>query len=373
ETAAATIITIDGSSTIRYANPAAQKLFGYQPDELVGRSLTDLMPERMRSRHRAGLTEYMRTGRKHIPWTGAQLPALHRDGREFPVEISFGEFNESGGRGFTGIIRDVSERVRQQEALEEASAELEVSVGELQERSEQAEAAARSKSEFLAAMSHELRTPLQAVIGYAGLLLAGVHGAMPADQLHPIERIRASAHHLLGLIDQVLDLARADAGKLTVDRGPIDLCKVTTEAMELLSPQAAAKGLTLEVADCPDPRLHSVIADAGRVRQVLVNLISNAVKFTVEGPVRLEFELEPERALVHVCDTGPGIAREQLERIFEPFYQTAAGLSERTAGMGLGLAISHELATAMGGGLTVRSQVGKGSRFTLWLPLEPSA
>lgn len=370
ETAADSIVTIDAGSTIRYANPATETLFGYRANELVGKPLTKLMPERMRKSHEIGLARYIRTGKRNIPWSGVQLPALHRDGHEFPVEIAFGEFVLNNKRAFTGIMRDVSERVRQQQALEQATVELEVTIEELRVRTEEAEAAARAKSEFLAAMSHELRTPLQAVIGYAGLLDADVHGKLNPGQAGAMERIRTSAQHLLGLIEQVLDISRAETGRLRLRREPVDLCALATETAELLRPHAQEKGLDIVIRACSEEWVRNVEADPGRVRQILLNLLSNAIKFTAQGKVETWFEYADGRALVHVDDTGTGIAPDQMGKLFEPFYQADAGRT-RSSGMGLGLAISRDLAVGMGGGLEVSSQLGKGSRFTLWLPVNP--
>ena len=294
---------------------------------------------------------------------------MHRSGHEFPVEISFGELITEKARTFTGIMRDVSERVRQQQALEQAAIELEVTIEQLQERTREAETAVRVKGDFLAAMSHELRTPLQAVIGYAGLLEDGLHGPITAEQRTSIERIQTSAQHLLGLIEQVLDIARSEAGQLDIRQEPLDLCALAAESVELVRPQAKAKEIALLVDSCPDPRLHLLLGDPGRVRQVLLNLLSNAVKFTAAGEISLDFAIEDDMAQVQVRDTGVGIPEDQIGRVFEKFYQTEAGLSQRSAGMGLGLAISRDLARTMGGDILVRSEVGKGSVFTLRLPL----
>ena len=369
ETASDAIVTIDERSTIEYANPAVERLFGYQPEELIGRKLTQLMPERMRAGHDAGIARYLRTSERKIPWAGMQLPALHKSGREFPVEISFSEYATGEKRAFTGFMRDISERVQQQQALEEATAELEVTVEELQERTAEAEAAARVKTDFLAAMSHELRTPLQAVIGYAGLLEADIHGPLNDDQRSAMQRIHASATHLLGLIDQVLDIARAETGRLKLRREQVNLCELVTNTAELVRPQAEEKGLELIIGPCPDARLHAIVADPGRIRQIVLNLLSNAVKFTQAGSIRVDFGSDERVARIMVRDTGVGIAADQLARVFEKFYQTEAGLAQRQPGIGLGLAISRDLARSMNGEVEAVSTPGEGSMFTLVLPL----
>ena len=258
---------------------------------------------------------------------------------------------------------------------------------------EGAEAAARTKSEFLATMSHEFRTPLNAILGYAQLLAMGVLGpATPAQYAH-LERLQASARHLLGLIDDVLDVAKADANRLEVRRDTLEPAAVIAAATALVQPQATAKGVRLidrRIGEMPT----AYLGDEHRVRQVLVNLLSNAVKFTPPGGevlVSCGAAVEPDPGVwtapagdgasrnsggttssgwvyVRVDDTGPGMAPELLGRLFEPFVQGDGALTREHGGTGLGLAISRRLARLMGGDVTARSQPGAGASFTLWLP-----
>lgn len=243
----------------------------------------------------------------------------------------------------------------------------------------QAEQANRAKSQFLANMSHEIRTPINAVMGYADLLDVGVAGALNNRQLEFVARIRESSRHLLALVDDILDLSKVEAGEMLVRSEETPLRAVMNSAVQIVAPQAEARGLELKVEHgCgDDPR---VIGDEDRIRQVLLNLLSNAVKFTPRGGritvrCRMYAVADPEAALpdvgpwtvVEVEDTGTGIEPHQLERIFEPFVQADSGHTRRTGGTGLGLSISRRFARLMAGDLIVHSRPGAGSRFMLWL------
>ena len=266
-----------------------------------------------------------------------------------------------------GTVRDVTaeweagaERDRLLEAEREARAESEVAQRE-------AEGANRAKSEFLAVMSHELRTPLNAIGGYAELMEMGIRGPVTQAQLEDLHRIQVSQRHLLGLINEVLNYAKVETGTVRYDLATVRVRDVLAAAEALVAPQTSAKGLTLTIGTCP-PDL-TVRADAEKLRQILVNLLSNAMKFTERGG-RIALECAPSESIVEitVCDSGIGIPAEQLERIFEPFVQVRAELTRTAEGTGLGLAISRDLARGMGGDLRAESKEGKGSVFTLTLP-----
>jgi signal transduction histidine kinase len=233
----------------------------------------------------------------------------------------------------------------------------------------EAEAANRAKSDFLATMSHELRTPLNAIGGYTELMAMELRGPLTAHQRDDLERIRRSQAHLLALINAVLNFARLEAGHVTFEPADFRVDELVRETVELMEPQARARSLTLSPAEGCELVAH---ADADKVRQVVLNLLSNALKFTPAGgevSVWCEPVEEGRRAAIHVRDTGIGIAADQLDQVFDPFVQVGRSLSAPTEGAGLGLAISRDLARAMGGELTVESAPGAGSTFTLTLPV----
>jgi signal transduction histidine kinase len=230
-----------------------------------------------------------------------------------------------------------------------------------------AETASRAKSEFLATMSHELRTPLNAIAGYAELLRLGIHGPVSADQAQALERIQRSQRHLLGLINEVLNYARVEAGVLRYDLEDVPMDEVLGTCEALTAPQLRAKRLHYRYGG-EDPTL-AARADREKLQQVVLNVLSNAVKFTEPGGrVSMDCEADAHVVRVRVTDTGRGIPADELERIFQPFVQVRAEHERAHEGVGLGLAISRDLARGMGGELTVESEVGVGSTFTLILP-----
>jgi signal transduction histidine kinase len=221
-------------------------------------------------------------------------------------------------------------------------------------------------------MSHELRTPLNAIGGYADLLAMGVSGPQSEQQLEHLQRIKRSQQHLLGIINDILNFSRIEAGQTTYDLATVPLGEVIEGVGHMIEPQATAKGLELEVRDCPADV--AAWADKAKVEQILINLLSNAVKFTEKGTVTLECDWhDSQNVLIGVSDTGVGIPEGELERIFEPFVQVGRSLTQTQEGTGLGLAISRDLARGMGGDIRVTSEPQRGSRFTLILPRTTSA
>jgi signal transduction histidine kinase len=267
-------------------------------------------------------------------------------------------------------LKDQAEKALRLAAdLAEKSEELERTAQRLAERTAAAEEANRAKSQFLANMSHELRTPLNAIGGYSDLMDMGIRGPVTPQQHEDLSRIRASQRHLLGLINEVLNYAKVEAGSVHYNMTDVSVREALASAESLVEPQAHAKGLVLEVMGCPAEL--RVRADEEKLRQILANLLSNAVKFTPAGRVRLWCEREGEEALFHVLDTGVGVEEDRLEQIFEPFVQIRSDLTRTEEGTGLGLAISRSIAEAMQGSLTAQSTLGVGSTFTLRLPIAP--
>jgi signal transduction histidine kinase len=227
-------------------------------------------------------------------------------------------------------------------------------------------AASDAKSAFLATMSHELRTPLNAIIGYQSLLKEAIDGPLNQAQLTQLNRIRASADHLLGLIDEVLTFSRVEAGKEEVRREETSLRSIVNEAITMIAPLAEVKGLSVR-ADGDEAWLFT---DGSKLRQILLNLLSNAVKFSDSGEIRIRSRLDGDMVEISVTDTGIGIAEENLERIFDPFWQVEQRSTRKVGGTGLGLSVSRTLARLIGGDIRVESEIGKGSSFILTLPLE---
>jgi signal transduction histidine kinase len=265
----------------------------------------------------------------------------------------------------------------QSEALQELNDELTDRTVELERQREVAEEARttadtanRAKSEFLAVMSHELRTPLNAIGGYTQLLETGVYGPVAQPQLDALARIARSQRHLLGLINDVLNLARVEAGRVEYALETVKLTGVLAELGDMIAPQVAAKELSYAVV-LNDSEL-AVRADREKLVQIVLNLLSNAVKFTAEGgAISVRCERSPiaaDRVTIEVADTGRGIPADKVEAVFEPFVQVRAGAAGKSEGTGLGLAISRNLARGMGGELSATSVVGTGSRFVLTLP-----
>ncbi|MGH2884073.1 MAG: sensor histidine kinase, partial [Solirubrobacteraceae bacterium] len=236
-----------------------------------------------------------------------------------------------------------------------------------QDLSERAEAANTAKSVFLATMSHELRTPLTAIIGYEELLATGITGSVTDPQREQLARIKRSATHLLRLIDEVLNLARLEGKREAIQRTPVRVAELTDWAVTLIAPLAAAKGLQFFVQR-PDPPL-TLSTDALKARQILVNLLGNAVKFTDHGEVALTVRVGENMMSFEVRDTGVGIRQEDLERVFDRFWQVEQTAARRAEGSGLGLTLSRDLARLLGGDITVESEWRRGSTFTLHLPL----
>ena len=232
---------------------------------------------------------------------------------------------------------------------------------------EAAERANRAKSDFLATMSHELRTPLNAIAGYAQLMEIGIHGEVTPEQREALSRIQRSQRHLLSLINDVLNFAKLEAGKVEYNLGDVSVRQTIDEMEPLVAPQLRAKNLSFTREECPDEP--TVRADGEKLEQILINLLSNAIKFTpAGGSIRIRCRAENTAIAIAIEDTGIGIPPDRLEQVFEPFVQIQRRLNTSHEGTGLGLAISRDLARAMGGDLTAESVVGTGSTFTLRLP-----
>jgi PAS domain S-box-containing protein len=348
-------IGIDSAGKIAAWNVQAERTFGWSRDEAIGRNLAEtIVPPAFRDAHNNGMRRFHKTGEAPVVNQRLELSALHRSGREFPVELTISSpMKMDGGFFFGAFLRDITER-RERDA-------------ELRRAKESAEAATRAKSEFLANMSHELRTPLNGVLGYAQILQRD--RALSATQHDALESIARCGSQLLDLINDVLDLSKIEAGRVEIESGPTDLATLLDDVTAILAEAADRKGLELRTAIAADvPKL--LVLDSLHLRQVLLNLTGNAIKFTATGSVSVMVTRHDDRVQFDVVDTGPGIEAEALSEIFEAFAQTRAGAA--AGGTGLGLTISDHLITNMGGSLEVESVPGRGSRFWFGLPLVAS-
>lgn len=238
---------------------------------------------------------------------------------------------------------------------------------ELEHEKQLSEAANRTKTEFLSNMSHELRTPLTGILGFSSVLLEQVFGTLNVKQMQYLELISASGKHLLELINDLLDLTKIEAAKEELQLEEVVVAEIADACMSMLQEHAQERRLKLELQIAPE--IAECIADKRRLKQILVNLLSNAIKFTESGSVTLKITQTSEMIQFSVIDTGIGISQEDLAKLFQPFQQLDSGLDRKYEGTGLGLALSHKLAQLHGGNLTVQSELGRGSCFTLHLPL----
>jgi len=352
DTAHDAYIGIDSTGCIVTWNAQAEATFGWGHDEVVGKHLTEtIIPPAYRDGHTNGMHRFHETGEAPVVNQRLELTALHRSGREFPIELTVtSPMRVDGGFFFGAFLRDISGRLERD--------------AELRRAKESAEAATRAKSEFLTNMSHELRTPLNGVLGYAQLLQRD-RGLTPT-QREALEAIAQCGSQLLDLINDVLDLSKIEAGRFDIEEASTDLAKITADLRSVVGEAASRKGLMLTASISPDvPR--AVVLDGLRLRQVLLNLLGNAIKFTDAGRVRLTISVTAERLVFEVTDTGPGIESESITKIFAAFAQTKTGAA--AGGTGLGLAICDRLISLMGGELKADSVLGEGSRFWFSLPL----
>ena len=347
------IIAVRGDGRIAFANTQAERLFGMAQADVIGRPVETLVPDALRDvhrRHRARLAEQPAA---RPMGEGLDLVGRHCDGQLFPVEISLSTIDTEEGMVHLAAVRNMSERERLEQRLRDQNAALELAVS--------------TKDRFLGRMSHELRTPLNAILGFTGTLLMGLPGELNAEQRTQLETVQGAARRLLSLINDLLDLARIESGKVELALEAVDCNAVVDGVAREFRAVAAAKGVDLEVL-CPDREVHAR-ADRRALQHIITNLVDNAVRVTESGRVQLAVDDGTPGAThvrIDVVDTGPGLDPADQERISGAFEEVGRPVSAGE-GTGLGLLISRLLAELLGGALRCSSKLGEGSTFTVEL------
>jgi PAS domain S-box-containing protein len=338
------IITIDERGTIESFNRAAERLFGYAASEAIGQNIRVLMPQPYRAEHDGYIANYLRTGEAKVIGVGREVAGQRKDGSTFPMDLAVSEFHLGPRRFFTGIVRDITERRRVEEALRDAD---------------------RHKDEFLAMLGHELRNPLAALTTAAHVLRAAKPGDEVAAGAQGI--IERQTRHMGRLIEDLLDLTRVRLGKLSLRREALDLAELVSQVVQSWGAAGALAGRATVSLDLAPVWING---DRARLEQILSNLLDNALKFTpASGTIKVSVRQHGEKAMLRVEDNGRGIARESLSRVFDPFVQGEPSLDRSKGGLGFGLALVRRLTELHEGSVSAESAgIGHGAVFTAWFP-----
>ena len=352
------IVVMDENGLVNDFNLAACQIFGYFHDEVIGEDMADLIiPEGSRSAHRQAMARYLKTGEGNIINKRIEVLAMRKGGEQFPVELTVFPIHSNGKTVFAAAMQDITERKQAEEQLLKAK--------------EQAEAASRFKSQFLAAMSHEIRTPMNAVLGLLGLLR---ESKLDGEQQEFVKTALESGQSLLTIINDILDFSKIEAGKLDLEYSHFYVGQMFYGVVDLLKLRAHDKGIT--VGSYLDPRIpDQLIGDSGRIRQILLNLIGNAIKFTEHGNVLIRGDFIDRighrvQVRFSVEDTGVGIREDDQQKLFDDFVQVDGNDTRKFGGTGLGLSITRRLVQLMGGHIELESEYHHGSVFSVTLELE---
>lgn len=357
ESAPDAMIIVNAEGEIALVNSQAEMLFGYKRSEILNHRVEMLLPERFRASHEHHQSQFFSAPRcRPMGGAGFEFFGLRKNGIEFPAEITLAPFETPDGLLVSSAIRDITNRKRFERTLREAK--------------EAAEAASHAKSAFLTVMSHELRTPMNGIFGMTELVL---DSELSAEQREYLDIVHSSAESLLSLINDVLDFTQLEAGRVELDSVPFDLHKCLNQTMDSLALRAHAKRLEFRCEIQPSVPA-TVVGDPARIRQILINIAGNAIKFTERGQVSITVSEESRdnigaRLRFTVKDTGVGIPQEKQENIFAPFSQADGSMTRKHGGAGLGLSISARIVAAMNGTISVESHPGQGSTFQFTIPL----
>jgi len=347
------IVAADENGIIQTFNPAAETIFGYRASEVVGKSLDMLMPVHEALNHGSHMSAYDRLGRSSIIGYSREVTGQRWDGSQFPMDLAVSELKINGRRLYTGVVRDITKRKQAEQTLVDAK--------------NKAERASRVKSEFMANMSHELRTPLNAIIGFSQVASAEMYGPSGHPKYKEYAHdIHVSASHLLDLINDILDMARIEADKFELRDEDIDLAEVAKTPIHLV------RSDHVQVSNNVPCDLALLRADKRRVKQILLNLLSNATKFTPPGgTVNLNAFVDANGAIVvQVSDTGIGMDPDEAERALKPFEQIDSGLNRKYEGTGLGLPLVERMMHLNGGSMRIDSEKGQGTVVSIFFPAE---
>ncbi|HTK46866.1 MAG TPA: PAS domain S-box protein [Gemmatimonadaceae bacterium] len=354
-------LLLDDTGVIDCNDATLRMLRCVRKTEVLGRGSAELSPARQPDGRLSVVVaaQMLQRARDHgfyrFEWTHQR-----RDGSTFPVETTLTPVRLNGREVILGVWHDIAEQKKVEHALRAAK--------------DAAESANRTKSEFMTRMNHELRTPLTAIIGFSRVLLAGKEGALTANAQLYAERIRANGMHLLSLINQILDVAKVEAGRMELETETVAVDALVRDTIAMLESTAHAKGIALR-SQVP-AQVATIVTDAGKLRQILINLIGNAIKFTSVGEVSVTVETDDvtrQPVSISVRDTGIGIAPDRQQKVFEPFEQGDSSTRREFGGTGLGLSIVKAFAELIGAAIDVESELGRGTTFTVWLPAAPPA
>ncbi len=352
------IICIDQTGKVIASNPAAERMFGYQRREMLERWISDLiLPASLKDRARQDLSAYLDKGEGSLFGQRIEAMGLHSDGSQFPIEWGITRLSPDAPLTFAVIVHDIGDRKR---------AEM-----ELRQAKEHAEAAYEAKSTFIAHVSHELRAPLTSILGFAEYLQQDALRRGYADLYPDLEKIRMAGEHLRHIVSDILDLSKIEAGKVELCLETFDVVPLVDDVVAISRPLVERNGNVLQI-DCSGG-VGQVYADRTKVQQILLNLISNAAKYTHNGTITLLVARRPADGSEWICfgirDTGIGMTPEQIENLFQPFTKVSSSAAGDSEGSGLGLAICRGLCQVMGGDISAESTVGRGSTFTVRLPV----